>query len=158
MNAVLVTGMSGVGKSTVLAELGRREIDVVDTDVGDWIDLVDGEPLWNLDLLAGLLDRPRDRPLVVQATVANQGSMYDRFDAIILLTAPEDVIVERLGSRTLNDYGKTPHELAKIKNEIRDIEPLLREGATHIIDTSGQLMDVVAAVEDVARRGTQNRA
>ena len=34
---MLVTGMSGTGKSTVLAELGRRGHRVVDTDAPGWI-------------------------------------------------------------------------------------------------------------------------
>ena len=36
-----MTGMSGTGKSTVLAELARRGFETVDTDEGDgthWID------------------------------------------------------------------------------------------------------------------------
>ncbi|HTZ43323.1 MAG TPA: hypothetical protein VMB79_05620 [Jatrophihabitans sp.] len=33
---VLLTGMSGTGKSTVLGELGRRGHRVVDTDYGGW--------------------------------------------------------------------------------------------------------------------------
>jgi dephospho-CoA kinase len=37
MSNVLVTGMSGTGKSTALAELGRRGFDVVDTDSLSWI-------------------------------------------------------------------------------------------------------------------------
>ena len=34
---VLVTGMSGVGKSTALTELARRGYVTVDTDEGPWI-------------------------------------------------------------------------------------------------------------------------
>jgi hypothetical protein len=52
-SVVLVTGMSGSGKSTVLAELARRGHRVVDTDDPGWlvkIDTADGpEPAWNLD-------------------------------------------------------------------------------------------------------------
>ena len=36
MSAVLVTGMSGTGKSSALAELGRRGYRVVDTDDPGW--------------------------------------------------------------------------------------------------------------------------
>jgi dephospho-CoA kinase len=36
MARVLVTGMSGTGKSTVLDELRRRGYHTVDTDYGDW--------------------------------------------------------------------------------------------------------------------------
>lgn len=73
MTAVLVTGMSGVGKSTALAELARRGFDTVDTDYGHWIHVVDGEPLWREPLIDELLCRPRIRPLFVQGTVAKSG-------------------------------------------------------------------------------------
>ena len=43
---VLVTGMSGVGKSTALTELARRGYVTVDTDEGPWIQVFEGEPLW----------------------------------------------------------------------------------------------------------------
>jgi adenylate kinase family enzyme len=42
MTTVLVTGRSGTGKSTALAELARRGHRVVDTDYGDWIDVLVG--------------------------------------------------------------------------------------------------------------------
>lgn len=144
--------MSGVGKTTVLGELSRRAIDVVDTDDGSWVEVVDGETRWKLDDIIALLERPRGGPLVIQGTVENQGSLYDRFDSIVLLTAPESVILERLRTRTTNPYGKLPAEVAKVRNEIRDVEPLLRRGATHVIDTSGSLSDVVDAVERIARQ------
>ncbi|QYH36704.1 AAA family ATPase [Salinibacterium sp. M195] len=148
---VLVTGMSGVGKSTVLAALNQRGINAVDTDEGNWIDDVDGEPLWSIPLVTAMLDRQRDRPLVVQGTVANQGQLYHRFDAVVLLTAPRAVILERLRNRISSDYGKSPAERLKVEQEIRDVEPVLRAGATHVIDTSAPLADVVAAVERIAR-------
>ena len=36
MSTILVTGMSGTGKSSALAELGRRGFRVVDTDEPGW--------------------------------------------------------------------------------------------------------------------------
>ncbi|MBH0131318.1 AAA family ATPase [Salinibacterium sp. NK8237] len=151
LRAMLVTGMSGVGKSTVLAALRQRGIDTVDTDEGNWIEDVDGEPLWSIPRMTALLDRPRDRPLAVQGTVANQGQLYHRFDAVVLLTAPQAVILERLRTRTSNDYGKSPAERSKVEQEIRDVEPLLRIGATHVIDASAPLVEVVEAVERIIR-------
>ena len=88
MPAVLLTGMSGVGKSTVLAELAARGIHTVDTDYGDWIEVVEGERLWREDAIAALLEEPRD--LVMAGTVANQGRLYERFAGVVLLTVPVD--------------------------------------------------------------------
>jgi predicted ATPase len=62
MTTVLVTGMSGTGESTALAELARRGHRVVDTDYGDWIEDVPmageagSERLWREDRMDALLD------------------------------------------------------------------------------------------------------
>ena len=45
MTKVLITGMSGTGKSTVLRELGKRGHRVVDTDSDDWSHWATVEPL-----------------------------------------------------------------------------------------------------------------
>ncbi|ORA26957.1 hypothetical protein [Mycobacterium aquaticum] len=152
MAAVLVTGMSGVGKSAALAELALRGFDTVDTDYGHWIHVVDGEPLWHEPLIDELLRRPRLRPLFVQGTVANQGMFYARFDAVVLLSAPPAVIFDRLGTRTGNDFGKSAVEQSRIARDIAETEPLLRSAATHEIDTTQPLDHVVDALAAIAER------
>jgi shikimate kinase len=71
---------------------------------------------------------------------------YPQFDHIILLTAPPDVIVERLATRTTNPYGKRPAEVARVLGLQQTIEPLLRTGATHVIDTTIPLEQVIAEI------------
>ncbi len=148
--AVLVTGMSGVGKSTALAELAGRGYLTVDTDEGPWIEVVEGEPLWREALIEELLDRPRARPLFVQGTVANQGRFYERFDAIVLLSAPTDVVLDRLKSRTNNPFGKTAEQRLKILADVAEVQPLLRNAATHEIDTTAPLSEVVDILAGIA--------
>ncbi|MGV0743337.1 AAA family ATPase [Mycolicibacterium sp. XJ870] len=150
MTAILITGMSGVGKSTVLAELATRGYETVDTDYGDWIHTVDGEPMWRESYIHALLDRPRTGPLFVQGTVANQIVFYPRFTAVVLLTAPREVILHRVRTRTGNDFGKTAAELAKIFRDIDETEPLLRAGATHELDTTRPLAEVAEALAVIA--------
>ena len=99
--AILVTGISGVGKSTALTELARRGFTTVDTDSGPWIHVVDGEPLWRQPMIDALLDRPRDTPLFVQGSVANQGRFYSRSDAVVLLSAPALRFEESCPDRSL---------------------------------------------------------
>jgi dephospho-CoA kinase len=147
---VLVTGMSGTGKSTVLAELGRRGHRVVDTDVGGWIDESGPEPLWHEDRIAALLDEDSDGALFVAGCVANQGRFYPRFDAVVLLSAPADVILDRVAARVTNDFGKSNEEREKILDDLSWVEPLLRAGATAEIDTRRPLEDVVAELEWLA--------
>lgn len=151
MVTVLITGMSGVGKSTALAELASRGFETVDTDDGDWIDVVDGEPLWREPLIAALLSRPRVGHLFVQGTVANQGRFYSRFAAVVLLSAPTHVISDRLRTRTTNDFGKSAAERAKIIRDIAEFEPVLRSAATHEVQTTcpvGDVVDTLVAIAD----------
>jgi len=90
---VLVTGMSGTGKSVALAELARRGHRVVDTDYGGYSEEVPSsgpggfEQLWREDRVEALLDGHDDGVLVVSGCVSNQAKFYPRFDAVVLLSA-----------------------------------------------------------------------
>ncbi len=149
MGVVFVTGMSGTGKSTALVELARRGHRVVDTDYGDWIE--DGpERLWREERIDELLAEHDDGTLFVSGCVANQGRFYPRFDAVVLLSAPPDVILERVSGRATNDFGKTAAERDRILDDLTAVEPLLRAGATAEIDTRASLDEVVDALERIA--------
>jgi adenylate kinase family enzyme len=157
MAKVLVTGMSGTGKSTALAELAERGHRVVDTDDAGWCtwapvpDDVAGEWVWDEVRMAELLASNDPRTLYVSGCVSNQGRFYDRFDAVVLLSAPADVIMERIENRTTNDYGKRPGERDRILGHLASVEPLLRASSTHEIDTSRPLADVVDALVAIGR-------
>jgi adenylate kinase family enzyme len=162
MSRVLVTGMSGTGKSSALAELARRGYRVVDTDDPGWREyredaessdeLHHGEWLWVEERMTGLLDSDDGRTLFVQGCVRNQGKFYDRFDAVVLLSAPADVILDRIARRTTNDYGKTPLERAMIMDDLAKVEPLLRAGCSHELDASRPLDELVDYLIAIASR------
>jgi shikimate kinase len=163
MSKVLVTGMSGTGKSSALAELGRRGFRVVDTDdpgwreyredVGSSDELRRGEWLWVEERITGLLlDSDDGCSLFVQGCARNQSRFYDRFDAVVLLSAPADVIIDRVARRTTNNYGKSSVERAMILDDLAKVEPLLRASCTHELDSSRPLDLVVADLIAVASR------
>ena len=148
--------MSATGKSAVLAELARDGHAVVDTDVGGWIVEVrqdDGstEPMWDEARISALLDEHADGTLFVAGCVANQGRFYHRFHAVVLLSAPEEALLERLATRTTNDFGKLAAEREAILADLRAVEPLLRAGATAEIDTRAPVAEVAARLVDIAR-------
>ena len=82
--------------------------------------------------------------------VRNQSKFYDRFDAVVLLSAPADVILDRVARRTTNDYGKSPVERAMIVDDLATFEPLLRQGCTHELDASRPLDELVADLIEIA--------
>jgi shikimate kinase len=138
---VLVTGMSGVGKTTLLAELSRRDHPTVDTDYDGW---TSPDGTWDEPRMAALLaERGK---VVVSGTVSNQGRFYDRFDQVVLLSAPLDVLLDRVARRSNNPYGKTAEQRAEIARYLGEVEPLLRLGATVELDGRrqvGELADIV---------------
>jgi dephospho-CoA kinase len=150
---VLVTGMAGTGKSSALAELAHRGHRVVDTDYGDWIER-GAEPLWREDRIDQLLDEHENGVLFVSGCVANQGKFYPRFDAVVLLSAPASVILERVAGRSTNVFGKTDSEREQILSDLAAVQPLLRLGATAEIDTRAPLAEVVDALERIASETT----
>lgn len=148
MTRVLITGMSGVGKSSLLQELARRGYRTVDTDDGDYHETIDGERLWRVDRINALLCEKLNGPLFVQGTTRNQVQFYPRFDHIVLLSAPADVLVERLTTRTTNPYGRDPADVAETLGYLETVEPLLRESATLEVVTTvpvAQVADTVLA-------------
>ena len=149
--------MSGTGKSTLLVELAKRGHRVIDTDEGDWsedVPLPDGsgvERLWREDRIGALLAQDHDGALFVSGCTSNQGRFYDRFDAVVLLTAPTDVLLQRIATRTGNPFGKNAAERERILNDLATVEPVLRRTATVEISTDRPLRDVVDEVEAVVR-------
>ena len=162
MLQVLVTGVSGTGKSSALTELARRGYRVVDTDDPGWreyheyatpIDeLHRGEFHWVEDRMLALLDSEA-RPLFVGGGARNQSKFYDRFDAVVLLSAPASVLLDRVARRSTNTYGKSALERAEILADLAEIEPLLRQGCTHELDASRPLEEVVADLIAIAFGG-----
>jgi shikimate kinase len=152
MARVFVTGMSGAGKTTVLEELRRRGHTTVDTDYDGW-ELPNG--MWDEQRMDRLLASHRD--VAVSGTVKNQGRFYDRFEHVVLLSAPLHVLVERVSTRTNNPYGTTPEQRAEIAHYLDTVEPLLRRGATLELDGQRPASKLADAIEDLVTRTTDLR-
>ena len=161
MKRILLTGMSGSGKSTLVAELASRGYKAVDLDCdkySEWVAVdedtdVAGSPVepgrdwvWREDRVDALLSIEDADALLVSGCASNMGVFLPRFDHVVLLSAPADVITDRLGKRTNNAYGKRPDEVVRVLELIESVEPLLRGIAGHEIDTSAPLEDVMATL------------
>jgi len=128
---VLLTGMSGTGKSSVIQALSARGFKAVDTDDGWCEPLPDGRQRWREDAIGHLLDTEDAGVLFVVGCEENQVRFHPRFHLIILLSAPVVVLAERLASRTTNSFGRAPGELERVLDDLQAVEPLLRKAATY---------------------------
>jgi shikimate kinase len=159
---ILLTGISGVAKSTVTNELARRGYKAVDADgdeFSEWVEVLGefeeaaGSPVeanrdwvWREDRMRDLLSIEDAEAVFISGCAANMGKFLPQFDHIVLLSAPADVIAARLRTRTNNPYGKHPDELTRVISLKESVEPLLRRVAHHEIDTNVNLDDVVNEV------------
>lgn len=150
MKRVLLTGMSGTGKSSVIEALRKRGFLAIDMDEPGWSERdQDGHQLWCDSRLQEALDAAGDDVLFLSGCAENQVKFYPQLTDIVLLSAPADVLTERLKARTNNPYGERPEELDEVLYYLETVEPLLRRGATCEIETTRPLEWVV---EEVLRR------
>lgn len=169
MSRILITGLSGVGKSTAttrLADLGHRAVDLDAPEWSEWVDSPDGEGpsplrpgkdwLWREDRLTKLLAEPTDGPLFVSGCAPNLGVFRSRFDGVVLLSVTTEVMTERLTHRTTNPYGKHPEELARSLEFKATVEPLLRATADLELDGTAPLDQLVTDIVRFANRLPSN--
>ena len=69
--------------------------------------------------------------------------MTERFDAVVLLSAPAEILLRRIETRTTNDYGKSSQDRELILRHVAEVEPLLRATCTHELDATQPLDAVV---------------
>jgi hypothetical protein len=96
-------------------------------------------------------------PLYVSDTVSNQGRFYSRFNAVVLLSAPAQVLLRRIATRASNPYGKNSDERALILRHLVEVEPLLRATCTHEVDTAQPLAAVVEQLVAIAQAEGANK-
>jgi shikimate kinase len=160
MKRVLITGMSGTGKSSVIQELVARGYQAHDLDTPDWSEWIDTDPsdvltpapgkdwVWREDRVRALLSQPKDGTLFISGCAENMGRLFLLIDAIILLSAPVATIMERLRARSTGSYGSVAEERRRVNDLISTIEPLLRKSADYEIDTR---KPVHATVDEILR-------
>lgn len=160
MKRVLITGMSGSGKSRVIEELIARGYRAHDLDTAEWSEWVEAEgadeltPARAKDWVGRearvhrLLTEPIGETLFVSGCASNMHHFLSLLDVVILLSAPVATIMERLAERPVGSYGHTPEERGKIAVLISTVEPLLRKSADYEVDTT---KPVSAAVDEILR-------
>lgn len=158
MKRILITGMSGTGKTSMIRELLARGHQAYDLDTPEWSHWVPAAPgddltpaqgedwVWQLDKVEALLSRSTPGPLSVSGCAENMAGLFPLFDAIVLLSAPLPTIMARLAARTGSGYGHAEEERRKVAALITAIEPLLRQSADFEIDTRQPVQATVDAL------------
>ena len=160
MKRVLITGMSGTGKSTVIQELIARGYKGYDLDAPEWSEWVDVDAadvltrakgkdwVWREDRVPTLLSEPGDGKLFISGCAENMGQFFPLIDVVVLLSAPVATLMERLAARPLGGYGHSADDRRKIADLVSTIEPSLRKSADGEIDTR---RPVHATVDEILR-------
>jgi AAA domain len=142
---VLLTGMSGTGKSALVQELRRRGYAAYDADDDGFSEpRENGRWGWRLGAVSELLATADDRLLFFAGCSEEQIELT--FDYRVLLTAPTIVLIGRLRTRTSNSYGRDPQERTQVLADLADVEPLLRRSADLVLTTTapvGEIADLL---------------
>ena len=140
---VFITGISGTGKTTTLAELQKHGYVVIDLDATGmcrWKNKATGEiteygPVgrdyqwltehgWYCDIptLKTLLSSMReDKDVFVSGITENIEDVIHEFDKVFILTADDTVIKDRLSKRSNNHFAKNEDEQAFVLEHSRKL-------------------------------------
>lgn len=161
----LITGVAGTGKSTIAKELRRRGYAAYDTEEGfsyyvdkrtgercaypakpsqEWYDR--HERVFDEKILMNLLKKHAGEPLFIASITANQAKYYDQFDKIFLLTAPDDVITHRLGTRTNNYFGRHPLDLQRVIGRHEQFDDEMKAVGAVTIDSTEPIEQVAEEI------------
>jgi hypothetical protein len=168
---VLVTGISGSGKSAVCVELQQRGHEAHDMDLegnAAWVHRRSGTPVplsdvadpsvrsaawleehdWKLvpSRVEGLARQAGDRTVFLCGMASNQDDLSHLFSHVICLSVDEHTLRDRVATRTSNDFGKTSHELAAVLGWRDVVQEAYRQGGATMIDATLPLTTVVDAV------------
>lgn len=142
---ILLTGMSGVGKSAVLEKLAAEGFLCVDLDDG-WMREGQGERLINLEAVRRFVREHEAEPVLFAGCAANQGGL--NADYTILLTAFPETMRKRIAGRK-NPFGKDGETWQKILADKEETEPLLKAKCDMVINTEQALEDTVRQIRQL---------
>ncbi|MSU60426.1 MAG: hypothetical protein EXS52_00735 [Candidatus Staskawiczbacteria bacterium] len=163
MKKVYITGVPGIGKSTIVEELIKRGIFAFDIDfaeglcawrnkktneeiIGDveytteWLEAHDW--ICNAEKLKEILKQGKEM-IVAAGIAANQAEYLDLFDKVFLLQCSEKTFLDRMANRKGdNEFGKSEVERQYVLSFHKDFEQkLITRGA--IIVNAEESIDVV---------------
>jgi thymidylate kinase len=168
MSAVLITGCSGAGKTTLAAVLARRGLASIDSDddyllarsvgaAGNVVEEPDEPDLawlqrhswaWDPARLDEIIAAAAPAVLYVCGGAANELELADRFSHVFLLEIDEPTMLARLDTRENNDWGRVGDTREYLRRFLPGYQARLREFGAIPIDARQPLDRVVEAILD----------
>ncbi len=167
MKRIYITGVPGIGKSTVVEELNKRGIFAFDIDFAeglcDWRnektnEKVNGDGAHTIEWLnenVWVCDKEKlqeilnqDKEIIVAAGIArNQNDYLDLFDTVFLLQCNEKTFLDRMANRKgIDEFGKTEEERQYVLNFYKDFEQRLIARGAIVVNAEEPLETVVDAI------------
>ena len=168
MSAVLITGCSGAGKTTIAAVLARRGLASLDADddplLARTVDLagnvVEEEPeepdfawlsrhswAWDPGRLDDLIRAAAPATLYVCGGAANELELADRFTQVFLLEIDEPTMLARLDARRdYHDWGHIGDTREYLRHKLPELQDRLRAFGAIPINARQPLNQVVDAI------------
>lgn len=143
MVKVLLTGMSGVGKTTILDHLNQDGHLTIDLDYDGWI-FFDGT--MDVQRILDYINHNRNKSIFLAGTAINQKEIYPYLDFVITLTAPLEVMKERIQARENNSFGKSEEEWAKVVDDKIHFEARIIQSSDLTISTDKSIHDVMKEI------------
>jgi adenylate kinase family enzyme len=164
MSAVLITGCSGAGKTTIAPVLARRGLTAIDSDddplLARMVDaagnVVENEPAapdldwisrhswsWDPARLDGLIRAAAPATLYVCGGAANELELADRFSHMFLLEIDEPTLLARVDARQNNDWGRIGDTREHLRRFLPEYQARLRAFGVIPVDARQPLDQVV---------------
>lgn len=177
MSLIYVTGIPGVGKSTIQRELKRLGYEAYDIDqprFGGPTNLVTGESVhlppidmrskewfdrheWRVsrDAVQSLKNESINTTIYLCGTTTTEHLIWDLFDKVLYLHVDEETLKQRLANRKDNDFGKSEDEMKIILPRYHEAEDALKHLDVTTIDARGTLQETVASITRYAKYNTK---
>jgi hypothetical protein len=167
MSAVLITGCSGAGKTTIAAVLAHRGLVSVDADddpllarsvdaAGNVVEEEPDEPdfawlsrhswAWDPARLDMVIHAAAPATLYVCGGAANELELADRFTRVFLLEIDEPTMLARVDARPNNDWGRIGDTREYLRGFLPGYQARLRAFGAIPVDARQPLNEVVDAI------------
>ena len=167
MSAVIITGCSGAGKTTIATVLARRGLAAINADDDPLLarsvdvagNVVEEEPAapdfawlarhswaWNPARLDELIRAAAPATLYVCGGAANELELADRFTQVFLLEIDEPTMLARIDARQDNDWGRIGDTREYLRRFLPGYQARLRAFGAIPIDARQPLDQVVDAI------------